>query len=54
MSRSICHREIGFPVNIQDYPGIVSFVGIELRVTLEVPKGREESSRNEAGTEGFL
>ena len=54
MSRSTCHREIGFPLNFQDYSGIVSFVSIELRVTLEVPKGREESSRNKAGNEGFL
>ena len=54
MSRSTCHRENGFPLNFQDYSGIVSFVSIELQVTLDVPKGREESSRNEAGTDGFL
>ena len=54
MSRSSCNRENEFPLNFQDYSGIVSFVSIELRVILKVPKGREESSRKEAGTEGFL
>ena len=54
MSRSTSHRQIGFPLNFQDYADFVSFVNIELRVSLEVPKGREASSLNEAGTEGFL
>ena len=45
-----CHRDIGIPINFQEESGIVTFLSIELRVPLELSKGCEASSPDEAGT----
>ena len=53
-SLSSWHSDIGIPINFQGESGIVTFCSIELLVPLEVSKGCEAPSPDEAETQGFL
>ena len=50
VSLSSCHSDIGITINFQEESGIVTFLSIELRVSLQVSKGCETSCPDEAGT----
>ena len=48
-SLSICHSDIGIPINFQEESGIVSLGSTELLIPLELSKGCEASCQDEAG-----
>ena len=48
-SISICHIDIGIPINFQDESCIISFRNIELPMHLKLKKVCEASCRDEAG-----
>ena len=47
---SICHSDIGIPVNFQEESGIITFLSIEFCLLFEVPKVWEASCPEEGGT----